>query len=286
MTFSARQSGAVGDGVTNDMGAIASAIAACQAAGDGLIEIEPGNYFCPGLSLPPNLTLWGHGAGVSVLQSMAVDSPVISLEPGSGHQIRDLGIYGRNDPSTGTNALWIPPGVVGAALRNLTIWFGYSALYIQGTDCDLDNCYIGNSYHGAAITSNGANWYRRCKVDSLAAAIVGGKPSAYKGWFHGGYADGSLCENHFDMCDFSGCYDNSILIADMNQNSVTAFTNSVFSAPVVIQGHRATQISGCEFGGDVSNGAAGPVILIGNVAIGSINTSGNIIKAGNSSGVN
>lgn len=268
MTVSVRGYGAVGNGTTNDTAAIQAAINSRAACGGGVVEVEAGNYFCPGLYLPAQVSLRGEGQNVSLLQSLSYDSTVLTLGAGSFHGVRDLSIFGRNDPSTGTNAVVMPAGVVSAVFRDCMIWLGYSAVYTQSIDCLFDNCYIGNSYHGAAITSNGANWYQRCKIDSLGACVVGGKPTPYYAFLQGASATGLIAENHFNMCDLSGDYDLSVLIDDSFNQAVTDFSGCVMSAPISVAGAKATFIRGCELGGDVSNSHGAPMTMVANIAVG------------------
>lgn len=283
--YSIRAYGATGNGSTDDSAAIQAALNACRAVGGGLVRGEAGNYVTRNVQIPDCVRLVCDGRGSTLFQAGGVDANVFSFVPGSFGGLEHCHVEGYDNPATGTNAIWIPAGVVSAKLLDVVAWGGYSALYIQGIDCDLDDCYFGNSYHGAAVTSNGANWYRRCKIDSNADAIVGGKPSSYYGFMQGSSVNGSQMENHFSESDFSGCYDNSVLITDGNNSSITDFSGCVFSAPIVVQNAFSTTIRGCELGGDVVNNSGQPVIISACTSLGS-RTASNCVNGGGNPGVN
>jgi hypothetical protein len=78
--FNVREYGAVGDGVTDDAGAIQDAIDACSAA-DGGIVLIPGGTFALTVDLVPgtNMTIQGAGMGVTILKQTVTAQRIFNV---------------------------------------------------------------------------------------------------------------------------------------------------------------------------------------------------------------
>ena len=75
------------------------------------------------------------------------------------------------------------------------------------------------------------------------------------------------------MSDFSGSFTDSVIIADADNNAITAFTNSVFSSAISITGAQATMFgAGVEFG--VAVASAAPVNIVGAIGLSAITMTG------------
>ena len=95
----------------------------------------------------PSLTIYNQNFFV------ARDHVTLDLKPGANH-IDFAGVTAHLEPDS-------------VILRDLTIWFGNSALVDNGVDSLIENCFL--SGYTAAVTSQGANWYVRDKLDTIGA---------------------------------------------------------------------------------------------------------------------
>lgn len=247
-------------------------------AGPGRVQLCAGEYklISAGLIIPSSVTLEGANQNAVVIDGAGLPNATNAITFASNacdSWLRDLTVYGLRN-ATG-NTIFIPAGVVGGGLRDVTAWFGAAALFTQATDQDYDNCYIGNSYGLGAVVSNGANWYRRCKVDSSDA--VRPTPANQFGFYQGDYANGGMAENHFSLCDFSGDYATSAAIEDAPaQQAVTCFSGCVFSSGITAGNHKFTVLIGCEVAGAMQGGNAPLRIAGASYAVGSVTLGGNV----------
>lgn len=90
--FNPRTYGAVGNGAADDTVAIQAAVDACSAAGGGTVLMPPGVYRTTNtIALKSNVTLRGHGAGVTTILYAGVTNQVIRLNAGgTGAQVATL----------------------------------------------------------------------------------------------------------------------------------------------------------------------------------------------------
>lgn len=218
-----------------------------------------GKLIIPGMSrvsqqtvISKSITLEGYGV-LSGLNSQS-DINVLDFQAGPDMDtcfIEKMSIYGGQNANAQHNVVAIEKNQC-VHMRDLRVWGGFSALYDLGVDGRRYNCFFsGAATNGGAVTSQGANWWDCVKMDQAFgrqawAFLQGGPPTGGSG----------VLENHFDMCDFSGDYDNSLLIDDGGtQTAVSGFTHSVFSSPITIARARWTGFSGtCEFGAGISAG--------------------------------
>lgn len=117
-TVSVQQFGAIGDGVTDDTGAIQTAL----NSGAGTIYVPPGTYAIKtSLTIPSNTTMAGAGMFVSILKSTATTSPGQILANSSftvgnvNIEIRDLGFDGNN--ASGPSGNVTPPTLAAHGIR-------------------------------------------------------------------------------------------------------------------------------------------------------------------------
>jgi hypothetical protein len=96
--------GAAGDGTTNDTAAVQAAIDAATAAG-GVVYFPAGTYLCDPLTLYPDVSLYGEGLLLSIIQAnssgnlLSITETSLTRYHGT---IRDLYIFGN---SVGTNGI-------------------------------------------------------------------------------------------------------------------------------------------------------------------------------------
>lgn len=84
--------GAEGDGATDDYAAVAAAVAACDAAGGGIVWFPPGTYKLDTLlTIPDKVSLFGAGPGASNILCGQIVAPCVDLQAGTiGQQIFGL----------------------------------------------------------------------------------------------------------------------------------------------------------------------------------------------------
>lgn len=239
---------------------IQMAIATAYNRGGGLVRV-PRIYSAHDLILPEHVTLQGEGQSYSGFKTMDIDATLITVLAGHDASIRDMSLYGRNDPSATHSTLVVSPGVVRALFTNVRTWFGSTAISQSGCDCIHDGGETGNSYGLSAVFSQGANWYRNHKIDSIAAAIIGGKPATYYAFLHGTPAYSGVCENHLTDCDLSGCYDASMVIDDPTHQTLMAMAGCVASGPLNFLNIHTAMLTAVELGGNVYNPNHAPLGL-------------------------
>lgn len=246
--------------------------------GGGIVFIPHGNYLIVGgLTVKGAIRLVGEARNLSVLNGSATNAAAVTFDSTCNDAAAEqLTIYGYLNAAATTNAVVVAAGRP-VHLKDCTIWGGSSGLFTQGVDGVIFNCYIaGYTNH---ITSNGANWYIRCKIDSASL----GTPT--NGFLQGNYYTTGVAENHFTDCDLSGDYTNSVNISDGATNSaITTFQGCVFSKPIVITAAKYSMFSACEIGSSVSVSTF-PCTIVGciNTAGGTTTVSGaGKILAGNS----
>jgi hypothetical protein len=268
-------SAAAGDGTTDDTTAIQCQLDyAYTSSGGGIVYFPPGSYLVSGggLTLKGGVEMVGSGQAVTVVEVKS-DSGVVSFDAATCNHsaIKDMSVFGYQSASATTNAVTIGQNCP-VILRDDTIWFGNSGLYNQGVDSLIENCFIAGYVGG--VTSQGANWYVRDKLDT-----PGGFTSQYAFLQGVPFTNASSSENHFIQTDFSGTYTNSIEIQDATNSAITVFDGAVISSPVSISGAKWTNFANCEIGASVTANA-GVVTVTGSYGFGGVTVSGSATIVG------
>ena len=254
--------GAVGNGVTNDTAAIQAAIDYMNTTySGGIVFVPAGNYYVPGgLTLKGGVELVGEGRGSTTIQAQAVDVTVITFDATSNYAaLRNLFISGYQNAAATTNAVSVANNVA-VIMKDCNIWGGASAVYTEGIDGYMENCFVAG-WAFACVSSRGANWYVRCKFDTAGVAVT---HSVYQG---APIIALAIMENNFVGCDFSGSFTNSFTVVDgSNVSAVTLFATCVFGTTITLTTQRFSGFSSCSFGGDL-NKAAGSCSVVGSYAI-------------------
>lgn len=256
-------------GVTDNSNVINSAINSIyQSYGGGKLWLpRPGGYLASNIVMRGSVTLQGHGQKNTSVGAVNRDQDVFIFDSSCDYAgLRDIWALGRfNSGSNLTGNCVNVVNNVPVILRDCHIWGGRSAINTSGVDGVIEDCFI-LGWEIASITSHGANWYRRCKVDtsgnSLSYGFFQGTPTAI-------IPPGSVAENHFEQSDFSGSYQKSIYVADGGTNSaLTVFDGCVISSPIDLAQQRTTMFSGCEFGSTSFTIGSGTTSIIGSVKLG------------------
>ena len=261
-TANVKDYGAIGNGVANDTAAIQAAINYMDTTySGGIVFVPAGNYYVPGgLTLKGGVELVGEGRGSTTIQAQTVDVTVITFDATSNYAaLRNLFISGYQNAAATTNAVSVANNVA-VIMKDCNIWGGASAVYTEGIDGYMENCFVAG-WAFACVSSRGANWYVRCKFDTAGAACT---HSVYQGLPVVALA---IIENNFVACDFSGSFTNSFTVSDgSNTSAITLFATCVFGTTITLTNQRFTGFSSCSFGGDL-NKAAGSCSVVGSYAI-------------------
>jgi len=254
--------GAIGNGVANDTAAIQAAINYMNTTySGGIVFVPAGNYYVPGgLTLKGGVELVGEGRGSTTIQAQTVDVTVITFDATSNYAaLRNLFIVGYTNAAATTNAVSVANSVA-VIMKDCNIWGGASAVYTEGVDGYMENCFVAG-WAFACVSSRGSNWYVRCKFDTAGVAVT---HSVYQGLPIIALA---VMENNFVACDFSGSFTNSFTVADgSNSSAITLFATCVFGTTITLTNQRFTGFSSCSFGGDL-NKAAGSCSVVGSYAL-------------------
>jgi hypothetical protein len=245
---------AVGNNSNDDTGAIGCQITFMNATfGGGTVFFPCGTYKVTAvggapIAVPGGVRLQGAGRTCAVVAVGNNDVQVLTFTGGgtSYGGMRDIWIVGDQAGGALTkNAVVVNAGSP-VIFTNCMIWGGNFALQADGVDGSFTDCFImGTGSSGGGITSVGANWYQRIKMDTIGVTVAVGYKQG---------ASTSVQENHFVNCDFSGSFSaNSVQIADTNNHAITTFTNSVFSNAISITGGQYTMFVGDEFGAAVAS---------------------------------
>lgn len=239
----------------------------------GILFVPPGVYLIRNtVTIKKSVIVQGSG-NATLLQSQS-DVHVMAFDDSCDWAgLRDCVVIGYANPNATTNVVTVAFNRP-VFIRNCTIWGGVSALLNEGIDGSVEDCYI-TGWGFACLTSNGANWYRRCKFDADPGSVC--QWSYYQGATVPGQ---SSAENHFEQCDFSGPWaQGSIAIEDAAKQAITVFDGCVMSNRCTIGGANWTSFVGCEFGGPVQVGS-GTCSIVGSYAFTPFSVA-NASKAGN-----
>jgi hypothetical protein len=235
---------------------------------------RPGSYKVSStLVLKGGVELLGHSRE---LTSITVDHDigVLNFDASCRYAaVRDIFLTGFTSASSGSNAVSVAVGVP-VNISRCKIWGGSSALWNRGIDGTIENCFI-SGWGLASILSNGANWYKRVKADTS------GQP-CQNGFYQGTPLPGlGVMENHFEQCDFSGQYTNSVYIGDGGtQTAYSAFSLCVFSAPIRMIGAKHTAFDNCAIGSPTFQLSSGTCNIVGSYGYSAMSVPG-ASKAGN-----
>lgn len=250
------QWGAKGDGVTNDALAIQAAINSIASTG-GVVYLPAGTYFlATTITVKGSVRLVGASRETTILGQATSDITVVAFDSSCSYAgMEQLFVTGYNNSLATQNCVTVALNAP-VVIKDCNIWYGAAALYTQGVDGYVENCFISGFTY--ALLSAGANWYIRCKFDT--AAIT----STYALFQAAASTAASAVENHFTQCDFSGSYTKSVEIIDNSAaaQSITAFEGCVFSSSIALVNAKATMFSACEIG-STSFASSGVVLLVG-----------------------
>lgn len=242
--------------------------------GGGKLFVPTGNFRAQNLTMRGGVTLIGGSRRHSSIFTPN-DATIFAFDATCSYAgFSDLFVAGYAGENPAQNLVYIAPGAP-VTLRRSNIWGGNAALFTQGVDGVVEDCYI-KGYGLASILSTGANWYRRVKIDTDA-----GNPCV-NGFYQGAPFAGlsGVAENHLDQCDLSGDYHSSLTVQDDGAHSaVTILTGCVTSRAVNLGSAKFTSFVGHEFGAEVNSGV-GSVSITGSVALIPLNVPG-AVKAGN-----
>lgn len=270
---------AVGDNSTDDTTAIQCYIDYMHATyNGGIVHFSPGTYKISsgGLVVPSGIWLVGSGANNNSTSafSAAGDNKVVSFQitgttcPSGNHYggMEKIAVFGYANAAATQDTAYIGDNC-NVTIRDSIIWFGANGLKNRGVDSFIEGNFIWG--YTSAVTSNGANWYIRDKLDDPI-----GHASTY-GFLQGASISGlTTAENTFVATDFSGTYTNSVLISDTNNSSVTKFIGGIFSSPFVVTNARYVQVSGGEFGSATMTISAGTLVMSASVGLTAITATG------------
>ena len=259
-----RAKGALGNGSADDTAAINSCIT--TLSGGGVLYLPPGNYKITSTITVGTQGILFKGAGYQASQiTTSGDFTALIFNASGGHGgIDNLWVIGFQDAAATTNTVRVTSGVP-VYFSNCRIWGGLFALETAGVDGALYNCYVmGSASAGGGITSTGANFYDRAKIDSAGFAVTVGfrqNTAAFQ------------AENFFINSDFSATFSAaSVQIQDGNNAAVTGFVNSTFSHAISITGARETRLVSSELGGSVTTSAS--LTATSNMAFSGVTISG------------
>jgi hypothetical protein len=261
---------AVGDGVTDDTTSLQCHLDfAFTISGGARVYFPCGSYLVSGggLLVKGGVLLEGETVTCSHLQ-VSTDSKILTFDSATCAQwggVRNMFIVGFNNAGATQDVITIGNNCP-IILEDNYVWFGRYAINTSG----VDGKYINTFACGftGCVSSNGANWYIRMKLDT--PGISSG--AAYtQGVF---VLDPTAAENHFDQSDFSGGFTSSINISDSNNKAITVFAGSVFSSPINIGPSGWTSIVSAEIGSTTFSNTAGQVSVTASKAFSATTASG------------
>lgn len=266
---------AVGDGSTVDTAAIQCHINYMSANfGGGVVFFPPGTYLVAagGFTVPAGVWLVGVGPASAIVVN--TDSRIMSFQisgttcPVGNHYggVEKIDIFGYANAAATQDTVYVGDNC-NVTIRDTKIWYGANALKMRGVDSHIFTSFIWG--YQSAITSNGANWYIRVKIDAPIAHT-----STYAFIQGQAYPGGGVMENTFVACDFSGLYTYSVNIQDTNNSSITKFFGGIFSAPIVIVNASTVVMVGGELGSATLTVGAGQLLMSSTVALTPVTVTG------------
>jgi len=153
--FDAKAYGAMGDGVTDDTAALASAVAAATAT-QGIVRLPAGTYVGTITITKGGITIEGAGKNTTVIKApISTPSPgpgaVLGIANSSHTTIKDLTIDGNRRKRAGSRPT------------------PYSLLLYQSNDCTIENVSVADSTAiGVGISASRKTKLFKCEVDGSA----------------------------------------------------------------------------------------------------------------------
>lgn len=254
--------------------------------GGGPVYMPPGIFnITSGITIKGKVRLVGAGKNTTYLNGFSANVNTLTFNSTCtrGCSVENMtvqGYYSTNPASIGSNTITIAQNVP-ANIICVNAWYGSAGLYTQGIDGHYSDSWFIGCQDGAV--SNGANWFNRCIFNT------NGSFSSYRYafWQGTGYTGATSQENHFQQCDFSGPFTNSLVIQNSytGTHPVNIFTGCVTSSPISILNGYFTSFVGHEFGSSSFNlaGAGGTVSVTGSMGFGvTLSLSGSqFVKAAN-----
>ena len=241
-----------------------------------------GNFKCnSALTMRGGVTLCGHSKEGTVLNFSGANVDCITFDSTVRYGgLRDLYVQGYNGAGETKSTVVVAENAP-VILRRCLIWGSLNGLTTAGVDGTIEDCFIA-AKSGTSILSSGANWYRRCKIDTVPGNSVA------DAFIQGARSPGlpvTVMENHFDQCDFSGQFTRSVSINDGGQASaISVFTGCVMSSNIVITAHNAALFTACEFGSTTFT-TPGNTAVNGCYKLGPALSIANATKSGNLAGI-
>lgn len=265
---------AAGDGVTDDTTALQCQINYLNTTyGAGILHIGPATYLISagGLIIKGGVHIVGDGPTSSIIKTNT-DSKVITFDSATCSRwaaLENVWVQGYQNSAATQDAVTVGANCP-VLLRDNYIWGGKSGLTTAGVDGFYENNFIcGASASGANVNSTGANWYVRDKLDTCGFTVSVG------------FSQGTACcslgvaENHLVASDLSGSFTDSVAINDGGgTTAITIFSESIFSAPIVITNAKHTSIIGGELGSTMLSNAVGTLAVTGTFAFAATTATG------------
>jgi hypothetical protein len=175
------------------------------------------------------------------------------------------GYYNPNPALITTNAITVARNVP-ANISHVTSFYGSAGLFTQGIDSHCFDSWFNGCLD--SVVSNGANWYNRCMFNGNGS--FGSQRFAF--WQGTGYPGATSQENHFQQCDFSGNFTNSLNIQNgyTGTASINIFNGCITSSPINISNNYFASFTGHEFGSSsfTLGGSGGTVSVVGSMGFG------------------
>lgn len=175
--ISAKDFGAVGDGVTDDSAAINAAIAAAQPL--GTVFIPAGTYKIGAATIGlggSGVNLVGAGIGSTILKASVAALPIITLTAGSNRlRVSDLTVDSSVVRTPGGYGIYSPGVVSNCTIENVQATNQYNGFQLGATDSSiLRHCFAQRNYNSGiviatvnAASGGGCQWTLQNIVSEL-----------------------------------------------------------------------------------------------------------------------
>lgn len=179
--FNVKVYGAEGDGVTDDLTALAAAVSAADAAGGGIVLFPQGTYRITNtLTVPEGVSLVGVGIGVSIVTLDHATQDIVSFSAGTGAHSAVTGLSFAAAQANSNSSWFNFQGDTRVRLSScefdMTNLTGACCFLSSGDDCEFSFCsWKGIGEAGLAFTTPGANTRVTldcCRFTTVATALV------------------------------------------------------------------------------------------------------------------
>lgn len=246
----------------------------------GRVIVPPGNFtFAAPVVQKGSSIVLGAGRGGTTITSGGADACLWKFDSSAYNaRLSDIFFVGRMERDATQNTMEIALNMA-VNIEFCSIWGGNAALYNNGVDCRIRDCYIsGNGL--ACLVSSGANFYSMVKFDtnddnkSPQWCIYQGTPNSV-------LQAAGVCENFFDTCDFSGSWQQGSIYLDDTQAQhpmlYTMFNGCVVSGAVRIARAKQTTFgAGTRFGSGSFYNGGGSVSVQGCTSINGLTLPDNV----------